>query len=61
MVNSFERLLQVKAIFKYGTAENQFSNLNSDLILKNIIKYKLQNRDEIIIFTKNFFFFTNNS
>ena len=33
---------QFKTIFKYGTAKNKFSNLNTDLILKNNIKLKLQ-------------------
>ena len=39
MVNSFERLEQ----FKFLNMEQQKINLNSDLISKSNIKYKLQN------------------
>ena len=60
MVNSFERF---KMIFKYGIAKNQFSNLNTDLVLKKISNLNLKNflKLKLTSLKKDFFFFTNNN
>ena len=42
MAKSFERQRQLITIVKYEITKNQFSNLTSDLIVKNNTKFILQ-------------------